>query len=542
MKILSLFDGMCCGMLAFMRADVPVDRYVAYEIDKYAVQVSSHNFPMIEQKGDVFQADFTEYRGFDAIVGGSPCTYWSIAQKSDKRETEAHGIGWELFQQYVRAIKEAEPRFFIYENNKSMANSIKEEISATFGFEPIMIDSALVSAQRRQRYYWVGIRQDDGTYRRANIDQPADRGILLKDVLDDVVGIGKAYSSQTTLIEDTVPINPTAVNLQVLGRKKNREGDWERVYEAREDDKASTITSADCRLMVAEPVAVAQRTRENDDGTKMQRFEASGPKSNCLTTVQNNALVAEPIGGAVLNVNPSGKGMNGEVMHTEGKSRCLTTNKGEGPKIITKSISMTGDFTDRHVSIQDKAFCLAANPSSDMSARVIIAMDDDRVEVRGMSYSLKDTVDDDRGVVAILDMPGSHDILTRVTGTSGKSPTITASGGGNTEPKVFSSTKDVKSRTKTPIYVVKNGKISFRGKTYPIKLPDGEYIIRKLTVSECKRLQTIPEWYDMSVISNAQAYKCLGNGWTVEVIAHLIERTLTDMEKVHITQYQATLF
>ena len=57
---------------------------------------------------------------------------------------------------------------------------------------------------------------------------------------------------------------------------------------------------------------------------------------------------------------------------------------------------------------------------------------------------------------------------------------------------------------------------------YPIKLEDGFYIIRKLTVTECKRLQTVPEDYDMSVISNTQAYKCLGNGWTVEVIAHLI--------------------
>lgn len=183
MKVLSLFDGMSCGMLAFQRANVQVDRYVAYEIDKYATKVASHNFPMIEQRGDVFKADFTEFEGFDAVIGGSPCTYWSIAQTKN-RETEAHGIGWELFQQYVRAIREAKPRFFIYENNKSMSDNIKTEISESFGFEPIMINSALVSAQNRQRYYWVGIRNEDGTYRKANIEQPIDRGILLKDVLE----------------------------------------------------------------------------------------------------------------------------------------------------------------------------------------------------------------------------------------------------------------------------------------------------------------------------------------------------------------------
>ena len=115
------------------------------------------------------------------------CTYWSIAQSPDKRETTASGMGWELFSQYVRAIKEAKPKYFIYENNKSMAKAIYESISETFGFEPIMINSALVSAQNRQRYYWVGKRNEDGTYSKVDIEQPEDRGILLKDVLDGVV-------------------------------------------------------------------------------------------------------------------------------------------------------------------------------------------------------------------------------------------------------------------------------------------------------------------------------------------------------------------
>lgn len=151
-NVVSVFDGMACGMLAMMEAGVKVGRYVAYEIDKYAVQTSSHNFPEIEHRGDVFKADFTEFEGFDWLVGGSPCTYWSIAQKNN-RETEASGLGWELFCQYVRALKEVKPKFFIYENNKSMAKAIRQSITETFGFEPICINSALVSAQNRQRLY-----------------------------------------------------------------------------------------------------------------------------------------------------------------------------------------------------------------------------------------------------------------------------------------------------------------------------------------------------------------------------------------------------
>lgn len=181
-KVLSLFDGMACGMLAMQGAGIKVARYVAYEIDKYAVQTSAHNFPMIEHRGDVFAADFTEFYGFDFLVGGSPCTYWSIAQKSN-RETEASGMGWELFSQYVRALHEAKPKFFVYENNKSMSNAIRESITQTFGFEPICINSALVSAQSRMRLYWVGRRNPNGTYSKVDVSQPADKKTYLDQIL-----------------------------------------------------------------------------------------------------------------------------------------------------------------------------------------------------------------------------------------------------------------------------------------------------------------------------------------------------------------------
>lgn len=175
MKVLSLFDGISCGMVAFERVGIPVERYVAYEIDENAIKVSKHNYPMIEQKGDVFNATYLEGE-FDILIGGSPCTYWSIAKAGDGRETTSSGFGWELFMQYVRALREVKPRYFLYENNESMADGIKQEITKQLGVEPIMIDSADFSAQTRKRYYWTNIPVEMGWEKST---------LLLQDILYD---------------------------------------------------------------------------------------------------------------------------------------------------------------------------------------------------------------------------------------------------------------------------------------------------------------------------------------------------------------------
>lgn len=183
MKVLSLFDGISCGMAALERAGISVERYAAYEIDKYAIKTSEKNYPQIEHCGNVFDGDFTQYRGFDLLIGGSPCTYWSIAKHN--RETSCNGEGFRLFMEYVRALKESKCRYFLYENNYSIHKDIKDEISRQLGVEPIMINSALVSAQSRKRCYWTNI---------PGVTQPEDKGILLKDVIESgVTWRGKSY-------------------------------------------------------------------------------------------------------------------------------------------------------------------------------------------------------------------------------------------------------------------------------------------------------------------------------------------------------------
>lgn len=175
LKVLSLFDGISCGRVAFDRAEIPVEKYVAYEIEKTAIKISEKNYPSIEHCGDVFETDFTKYDDFDILIGGSPCTHWSIAQKADRRETTSEGLGWRLFEQYLRAWKESGCKYFLYENNYSMSNDIKAEITKHLGVEPIMINSSLLSAQSRKRYYWTNI---------PNVELPEDRGIKLSDIIE----------------------------------------------------------------------------------------------------------------------------------------------------------------------------------------------------------------------------------------------------------------------------------------------------------------------------------------------------------------------
>ena len=277
-------------------------------------------------------------------IGGSPCTYWSIAQTSN-RETEPSGMGWELFENYLMALEKFKPNFFLYENNKSMSAAIRAEITRRFGFEPVCINSALVSAQNRQRLYWCGKRNPDGTYSTVPVQQPEDKGILLRDILES----GQAW-------------NETSYNLTT-------------------------------RCCGAIPEDTIKRHR--------------------------HTMVAEPVRIGTIESGTSG---------------------------------------------------------SDWDSK---------------QY--------------------------RVYSPDGKSVTLCGQGGG-IGAKTGLYAVPVKSR---PVYEVKNGLITINGKQYSIKLADGFYIIRKLTVTECKRLQTVPDNYVFPV-SDTQAYKMLGNGWTVDVIAHIL--------------------
>ena len=146
MKVLSLFDGISCGMVALERAGIPVERYVAYEIEPSAIKISQKNYPQIVRGGDVTVADFTQYKGFDLLIGGSPCQSLSIIQAH--KRTNLNGKS-KLFFEFVRALEEVNPKYFLFENVASMNDESKQVISE--------LHSNCFVAQDRPRYYWTNI-------------------------------------------------------------------------------------------------------------------------------------------------------------------------------------------------------------------------------------------------------------------------------------------------------------------------------------------------------------------------------------------------
>ena len=162
-------------MVALERAGIPVERYVAYEIESNAIKISKKNYPHIEQCGDVTTADFTQYEGFDLLIGGSPCQDLSVYKTSSEEGwLGLEGSKSNLFWHYVRALREIKPKYFLLENVASMEQKWIDVISDELGVKPIMINSSLVCAAERKRLYWTNIQ---------GIEQPKDMGIALKDIV-----------------------------------------------------------------------------------------------------------------------------------------------------------------------------------------------------------------------------------------------------------------------------------------------------------------------------------------------------------------------
>lgn len=364
------------------------------------------------------------------LIGGSPCTHWSIAQTKN-RETEPSGIGWDLFENYLIALDKFRPDYFLYENNKSMSQAIRAEITKQFGFEPICINSALVSAQNRQRLYWCGKRNPDGTYSRVHVPQPDDRGILLRDILET----GSAF-------------NEKAYTLKA------------QYY------KSSAVCAVDSghfpAPMAAEPVNI---TSDGKSQCLRATYYKDGIRNMVGNSVDRKTCVAEPV--RVCNIDGGSQG--NRIYSAEGKSCAVKANGG---------------------GLGGHGQGLYAVPAD---CDVVVTENNIRCQRRDKKHST---------------VQGSH-----VSFEDSKSQTMSPSH----VPQVFEASNG---KTFT-VYEVRNGLITINGKQYPIKLTDGFYIIRKLTVTECKRLQTVPDSYVFPV-SDTQAYKMLGNGWTVDVIVHIL--------------------
>lgn len=343
------------------------------------------------------------------LIGGSPCQKWSIAQKNNRETQPNSGIGWELFENYLIAKEKFKPDYFLYENNVSAAQPIRDEIKKQLGVwdgtflmpytdvRYIEINSALVSAQNRERFY---------VHNCGEVGQPKDRGILLKDIFES----GITWKDKQNCIDANYYKGGNFSNMQKQSGQ---------------------------RFAVAEPVVWQQGHGYNDGGIKYDKF----PTLTASPSGVFGNQVVEPIRVGAMP-RPNGE---------------LSTSQGM-----------------RAYSINGKSVTINSQGGGQGAKTGLYAVP--------LEYNVATEFDE------------------------------------NGKPTKALCYADGKVHT---VYEVKDGKIAIKGKEYPIKLPDGFYIIRKLTVTECRRLQQIPDWYKMPC-SPTQNYKMLGNGWSIEVIKHIL--------------------
>lgn len=427
------------------------------------------------------------------LIGGSPCTYWSIAQ-TNGRETKAEGMGWELFKNYLIAKEKFKPDFFLYENNKSASQAIKDQIAEEFGVgvDPKVrftyINSALVSAQNRQRFYVTNF---------GDIEQPEDRGILLKDILET----GNIDREKAHAVISSA--GRTTTREYFDKQQGNMSCEPVRIPEYGDADKARPINA---------------HYSNNCGGFEHRMFSPNPAK-------QQVDMIAEPI-----NTTPDGKSQTIKAQYQNTSTVNVCCYKSTyGATGVAEPVGTTKD---------GKSYCMTSGYANGSGEKI------GNYAAHTLEKGCKSMVAEP---IRVGSLPRPNGELSKsqsgqIYSTEGKSPTQMAGGGGagaktglyaipvefeDGIPTKAVSCADGKTYT---VYKVVDGLITIKEKEYPIKLQDGYYIIRKLTVRECARLQTMPDDY-CKAVSDSQAYKALGNGWTAEVIIHLLNRALKDVPR-----------
>ena len=411
MKVLSLFDGMSCGQIALDQLGIPVDKYYASEIDKYAIKVTQANYPNTIQVGDICDLDPKDYKDVNLMLAGSPCQGFSFAGKQlafdDPRSA--------LFFEFIRLLKAIKPKYFLLENvrmKKEFLQVISEQVSAcypeiVFGIEPMFINSSLVSAQSRQRYYWTNI---------PNIKQPEDRGIVLRDILE----------TQT----DEKPVKDTERN--------------QRHY--RNDDEKSLCMTA---------------TMYKGAGNNGMTLVPQKPKQIGIATDINGHDILK------------------RVYSPDGKSPTVNTCQGGNrePKVAVQSYREVR--TDEAKAMRKMVRQQTGKDHTPFRAKKLEPRKDGKVGT--------------------------------VTPSLNKDHEISIEKSHPLKANYYKSSRANFENDRS-----KGGKFSATG------VQQEDLTWRKLTPLECERLQTVPDNYTNHV-SNTQRYKMLGNGWTVEVIKHILQ-------------------
>lgn len=295
MNVLSLFDGMSCGQQALQRAGINVNNYYASEIDKYGIKVTMANYPNTIQLGSVVDVDGYKLPKIDLLIGGSPCQSFSFAGKrkgmatKDEQEIltlnhylqlKSEGFEFEgqsyLFWEYMRLLNEVKPKYFLLENVE-MGEKWDKVLSKAIGVNGIHINSALVSAQNRRRIYWTNIGMQPGGLfgdLESIIEQPKDKGILLKDILEKEVDQKYFLSEKAMQLLGDKIINKSISNEKSM----TIDGSY---Y------KGVGIRSGDCRQVIVHNTMPRSSTTGKGGTGHLSRADG---KTYCLDTGNTNAV------------------------------------------------------------------------------------------------------------------------------------------------------------------------------------------------------------------------------------------------------------
>lgn len=322
MNILSLFDGMSCGRIALDRLGIKVDKYYASEIDKYTMQVAKANYPDTIHIGSVVDVKAAELEEIDLLIGGSPCQGFSFAGKQLNFDDPRSA----LFFEFVRLLKECReinPNVFFLLENVKMKKEYQDVITEHLGVEPIEINSALVSAQNRKRLYWTNI---------PGVQQPEDRGIFLKDILE--IEVDEKYYLSDEIVAKFNIHNWTGQTGCI-----NNRGNLDIRNEKSMCIDANYHKGMDNHGQRTH-ICVASRGRNPENPTSREaglpteqmlepRFDG---KTNCLTTVGKDNLVMQ------LNPSTESNGcqpyQQNRVYDTAGKSPCLMAQMSCGSHAV----------------------------------------------------------------------------------------------------------------------------------------------------------------------------------------------------------------
>ena len=538
MKVLSLFDGMACGRIALEQLGIPIEKYYASEIDKYAIQVAQANYPDIIQVGDVCDLDPKDYMDVDLIQAGSPCQGFSMAGKQlafdDPRSA--------LFFEFIRLLKAIKPKYFLLENvrmKKEFLQVISQQVSEcypeiTFGIDPIFINSSLLSAQSRQRYYWTNI---------PGIQQPEDKGIVLKDILEDDFDsdrdksycIDANYSKtgakphhykdkyRRQLVNKPIKVGMNVEEVKIRKHKVDEKKLQTLLRDSKKDiGKTNKQIASETNL----PVTKVEHWFRTDNSFAIPGDDVWLKLKTILNitdkTFDKQIMEFEYRDGVYESTQ--------RVYSDQGKSPTLTaSNKEQMIETKPKQVGVAHHENGKPLPSwggTNKVYGQHGKSPTVMAAAGMGGNREPKVETKP------------KQVGVAVDIKG-HDQIKRVYSPEGKSPTVNTCQGGNREPKVVTGgafrgrayDKDGKRMDRDGVSVAnktkqmlelrndnKSNAITTVGKDSIAVNEDLTW--RKLTPLECERLQTVPDNYTNHV-SNTQRYKMLGNGWTVEVIKHI---------------------